>query len=97
VERLRTSVRKGQACSASVAEWDGVEGRRCWSAAPTALHEAKESGRARRKGRRPVGLAVFPIFEERFLRGGGGMADSMPSKGIARKGVWVRIPPAASV
>ena len=28
-------------------------------------------------------------------RRGGGMADAMDSKSIVRKGVWVRIPPAA--
>ena len=30
------------------------------------------------------------------LSGGGGTVDSMPSKGIVRKDVWVRIPPAVS-
>jgi diguanylate cyclase (GGDEF)-like protein/PAS domain S-box-containing protein len=48
VERLRTSVRGGQTCSAGVAEWDGVEGaEELVSRADRALYYAKEGGRDR--------------------------------------------------
>src|SRR5580692_3099995 len=43
----------------------------------------------------PAGPYILADVED--ICGGGGTVDAEPSKGSVRKGVWVRIPPAASI
>ena len=65
------------------------------STTPARPQHTPRSRRASRRAssrRRPAALAyIDPIG----TCGGGGTADAGPSKGPVRKGVWVRIPPAA--
>ena len=54
---------------------------------------------AARGGGNLEGVGVVPKHPNAYIEvvcGGGGTVDAMLSKGIVRKGVWVRFPPAAS-